>query len=55
MLLVTGVNNIFYLAYLLIFLLEKISPILISKLLNMATILSKFFMFFKYVLHSKPR
>ena len=55
LLVVTGVSNIFYLAYLLIILLEKVFPILISKLLNKAMILSKFFTFFKNVLHSKPR
>ena len=55
LLVVTGVSNIFYLAYLLITLLEKIFPILISKFLNRALILFKFFTFFKHVLHSKPR
>ena len=48
-------NNIFYLAWLLIILLEKMFPALVSKLLNKVMILPKFFKFFKHVLHSKPR
>ena len=55
LLVATGESNIFYLAYLIIILFEKIFPILVSKLLNKVMILSKFFTFFKYVLHSKPR
>ena len=51
----TGVSNLFFFAYLLFILLEKIFLILILKLLNKSMILSKFFTFFKYVSHSKPR
>ena len=51
----TGVSNIFYFAYVLIILLEKIFSTLISKLLNKAMILFKYFTFFKHVLHSKRR
>ena len=49
----TGVSNIFYFAYVLIILLEKIFSTLISKLLNKAMILFKYFTFFKHVLHMK--
>ena len=53
--LATGVSNIFYLTYLLFLVPEKTFPILISKLLNKTMILTKFFSFFKYGPHPKPR
>ena len=46
---------VFHLSYLTNYLTWKIFPIFISKLLNKAMVLSKFFTFFKYVLQSKPR